>query len=144
MKRFRTSQPLFVLSQPLQNWHSHGLNWALSRPLLALSCPQLHFHVINRHSSDLFKHFHGLYNNLKASIDTLTASYYHSLIRNKKNFRMKQLQSHIWLPASSYMVKYLRISSYIRKSSSYMTLQLLHSEFPHIWGKFDFIFLSVI
>jgi hypothetical protein len=27
---------------------------------------------------------------------------------------MEQLQSHIWLTASSYMVKYLRISSYIR------------------------------
>ncbi len=25
-------------------------------------------------------------------------------------------------------------------SSSYMTLQLLHSEFPSIWGKFDFLF----
>jgi hypothetical protein len=28
---------------------------------------------------------------------------------------MEQLQSHIWLTASSYMGKYLRISSYIRK-----------------------------
>jgi hypothetical protein len=24
-----------------------------------------------------------------------------------------------------------------------MTLQLLHSEFPYIWGKFDFLFISV-
>ncbi len=24
-----------------------------------------------------------------------------------------------------------------------MTLQLLHSEFPYIWGKFDYLFLSV-
>ncbi len=47
---------------------------------------------------------------------------------------MEQLQSHIWLTASSYMAKYLRISSYIRSPSSYMTLQLLHSEFPYIWG----------
>jgi hypothetical protein len=30
-------------------------------------------------------------------------------------FTMEQLQSHIWLTASSYMVKYLRISSFIRK-----------------------------
>ncbi len=30
-------------------------------------------------------------------------------------FIMEQLQSHIWLTASSYMVKYLRISSFIRK-----------------------------
>ncbi len=32
-----------------------------------------------------------------------------------RKFRMEQLQSHIWLTASSYMGKYLRISSYIRK-----------------------------
>jgi hypothetical protein len=32
-----------------------------------------------------------------------------------RKFRVEQLQSHIWLTASSYMGKYLRISSYIRK-----------------------------
>ncbi len=32
-----------------------------------------------------------------------------------RKFRMEQLQSHIWLTASSYMEKYLRISSYIMK-----------------------------
>ncbi len=32
-----------------------------------------------------------------------------------RKFRVEQLQSHIWLTASSYMEKYLRISSYIRK-----------------------------
>jgi len=32
-----------------------------------------------------------------------------------RKLRMEQLQSHIRLTASSYMVKYLRISSYIRK-----------------------------
>jgi hypothetical protein len=32
-----------------------------------------------------------------------------------RKFRIKQLRSHIWLTAFSYMVKYLRISSYIRK-----------------------------
>ncbi len=31
-----------------------------------------------------------------------------------RKFRVEQLQSHIWLTASSYMGKYLRISSYIR------------------------------
>ncbi len=30
-------------------------------------------------------------------------------------FRVEQLQSHIWLMASSYIGKYFRISSYIRK-----------------------------
>ncbi len=39
----------------------------------------------------------------------------------------------VWLTASSHLRKYLRISSY-------MTLQLLRSEFPYIWGKFDFLF----
>ncbi len=37
---------------------------------------------------------------------------------------MEQLQSHIWLTASSYMVKYLRISSYcmLGNPSSYISL----------------------
>ncbi len=62
-----------------------------------------------------------------------------------RKFRMEQLQSHIWLTASSYMVKYLRISSYIRKPFIIysMTLQLLHFEFPYIRGKFDFFYISV-
>ncbi len=50
-----------------------------------------------------------------------------------KKFRMGQLQSHIWLTASSYMGKHLRISSCL-------TLQLLHFEFPYIWGKSYFLF----
>ncbi len=52
---------------------------------------------------------------------------------------MEQLQSHKWLSASSYMAKYLRISSYIRKPfSSYLTLQLLL-----IYRvKFSFLFIS--
>ncbi len=32
-----------------------------------------------------------------------------------REFRRDRLQNHIWLTASSYMVKYFRISSYIRK-----------------------------
>ena len=32
-----------------------------------------------------------------------------------RKFKLEQLQSHIWLTASSYIGKYLRISSYIRK-----------------------------
>ncbi len=49
---------------------------------------------------------------------------------NIRKFWVEQLQSHIWLTASPYMGKYLRISSYIIGSpSSYMTLQLLHSNF---------------
>jgi hypothetical protein len=74
----------------------------------------------------------------------------HTLIKKKiifssyiRKFRMEQLQSHIWLTASSYMGKYLRISSSLGSPSSYMTLQLLNSEFPYKWGKILFSFLSV-
>ncbi len=52
------------------------------------------------------------------------------------------MQSHIWLTASSKMVKYLLISSYIRKPFLIydFTPDPIPSEFPHIWGKFYFIF----
>jgi hypothetical protein len=53
---------------------------------------------------------------------------------------MEQLQSHIRLTASSWG----NISAFpqtLGSPSSYdMTLQLLHSEFPYILGKFDFLF----
>ncbi len=55
----------------------------------------------------------------------------------RRKFRRERLQSHIWLTASSNMTKYLRISSN-------MTLQLLPSEFPYIWGKFIFLFYQCI
>jgi len=59
-----------------------------------------------------------------------------------RKFRMELLRSHIWLTASSYMVKYLHISPYtvLGSPSSYMTLQLLHSESPYKWGKSYFLF----
>ncbi len=54
---------------------------------------------------------------------------------------MEQLQSHIWLTASSYMGKYFFAFPHILGShSSYMTLQLLHSEFHNVGGKFSFLF----
>ncbi len=65
-----------------------------------------------------------------------------------RKFRMEQLQSHIWLTASSYMScmgKYLRISSYIRKPFliyDFATIPLWISLYS-IWRKFDFLFLSV-
>ncbi len=37
------------------------------------------------------------------------------------------------------MIKFLRISSYIRKPFVIYDFALLHSEFPYIWGKFYFI-----
>ena len=41
-----------------------------------------------------------------------------------------------WLKASSYTVKYLRISSYIRKPFLIYDFELIPFEFPYIWGKF--------
>ncbi len=79
----------------------------------------------------------------------------------KRKFWRDQVQSHIWLTASLYMVViYWRISSYIRKPfliyefatdpiwspSSYMNLQPIPSWiYLHysIWGKFRF-FISVL
>jgi hypothetical protein len=56
---------------------------------------------------------------------------------------MEQLQSHILLTASFYMGKYFRI--YVLGSPSlHMTLQLLHSEFPHSYVEnLIFFFISV-
>ncbi len=39
-----------------------------------------------------------------------------------------------------YGEMFLAFPHTLGSSSSYMTLQLLHSEFPYIWGKFDFLF----
>ncbi len=62
-----------------------------------------------------------------------------------RKFRMEQLQF-----AKSYMTNGLlnphiwgNICTFphvLGSPSSYMTLQLLHFEFPYIWGKFDFLF----
>ncbi len=52
----------------------------------------------------------------------LSSSCQNTMIKNKikfssyiRRFRMERLQSHIWLTASSFLVKYLRVSSYYRK-----------------------------
>ncbi len=45
---------------------------------------------------------------------------------------------HSYTNTSSYMVKYLCISSYIRKP--FLTLQPIPAEFPYIWGKLSFLF----
>ncbi len=56
-----------------------------------------------------------------------------------RKFRMEQ--SHIWLTASSHIWGNICSFPHILGShSSYMTLQLLHSEFPYMWGKFSFLF----
>ncbi len=64
----------------------------------------------------------------------------HNLIKKKikcssyiRKFRMEQLQGHIWLTACAF-------PHILGSPFSYMTLQLLHFEFPYIWGKFDFHF----
>ncbi len=55
-------------------------------------------------------------------LHTALYSMYCTLIKNKikfssyiRKFTLDRLQSHIWLTTSSYMVKYLRLFSYIRK-----------------------------
>ncbi len=48
---------------------------------------------------------------------------------------MDQLQSHIWLTASSYMGKFCAFPHILGSPSSYLTLQLLHSEFSYIYGE---------
>jgi hypothetical protein len=56
-------------------------------------------------------------------------------------FRLEQLQIHIWLTASSYMGKYLRISSYIRKSFLiYVWLATAPLWISLYMRKFDFLF----
>ncbi len=59
---------------------------------------------------------------------------------------MEQLQSHIWLTASSYMGKYLRISSYIRKPfliNEFATAPLWISWYT-VWRNMIFFFISVL
>jgi hypothetical protein len=53
---------------------------------------------------------------------------------------MEQLQSHIWLTASSYMGKNLRISLFIRKPFLIYDFATAPLWIPYIWGKFDFLF----
>ncbi len=58
---------------------------------------------------------------------------------------MEQLQSHIWLTASSYMVKCLCIYSYIRMPFlKYGFATAPFWIFSYIWGKFYFIFFNVV
>ncbi len=68
-----------------------------------------------------------------------------SHIRKFRNSEIQQLQSHKWLPASSYMMKYNCAFPHILGSppSSFRTLQLLHSAFPYIYEEnFIFFFIS--
>jgi hypothetical protein len=63
-----------------------------------------------------------------------------------RKFRVEQLQSHIWLTASSYMGKYLRFLLFphiLGSPSSYMTLQLLHSEFPYTVYEENLVFFFI-
>jgi hypothetical protein len=60
-----------------------------------------------------------------------------------RKFCMEQLQSHIWLTASYIWGNIFTFPHILGSPSSYMTLQLLHSEFfflLYIRGKFYFIF----
>ncbi len=72
------------------------------------------------------------------------------LIKKKIKFRREQLQSHIWLSKTNGLgPPHIWGNIYVFPQilvipSSYMTLQLLHSEFPYIWGKFEFLFCQCI
>ncbi len=48
-----------------------------------------------------------------------------------RNFIMKQLQSHIWLTAPHMWENICAFSHILGSPSPYVTLQLLHSEFPY-------------
>ncbi len=50
------------------------------------------------------------------------------------------VQSHRRLTASSYMVKICAFPHKLGSPSSYITLHLIPSEFPYIWGKFFLLF----
>ncbi len=54
-----------------------------------------------------------------------------SLIYNE--IQRDRVQSHIWLTASSYMVKKLHVSSYIEKPFLIYDFAPIPSEFPYIW-----------
>ncbi len=57
-----------------------------------------------------------------------------------RKFRREQLQSHTWLPAFSYMTKYFRISSYIRKPFFIYNFYILN--FLRYEENFIFFFIS--
>ncbi len=52
---------------------------------------------------------------------------------------MEQLQSHIWLTASSVWLSICAFPHILGSPSSYITCQLLRSELPYMWGNFFFI-----
>jgi hypothetical protein len=64
-----------------------------------------------------------------------------------RKFRVEQLQSHIWLTASSYIGKYLPISSYIRKHFliyDFATAPLWISLYMRkIWFSFLSVYISL-
>jgi hypothetical protein len=78
-------------------------------------------------------------------------SHSYALKKKKINFFPKYKEIHSGAVAKSYMSKGFPIYQEMGKyfpiykeavSYMYMTLQLLHSEFPYIWGNFDFFFIS--
>ncbi len=57
-----------------------------------------------------------------------------------RKFRVEQLQSHIYKEGLPIWGNAQIVPHIWGGRKSYMTLQLLHSEFPYIWGKYDFLF----
>jgi hypothetical protein len=75
---------------------------------------------------------------------------YCTLIKKKIRFSSYYKEIQGGAVAKSYMTNGLLINGEIfahflilGSPSPYMTLQLLHSEFPYKWGKFDFLFYQL-
>jgi hypothetical protein len=86
-------------------------------------------------------------------VSTLCFIFCYTLIKKKTIFysyirksRRERLQSHIWLTVSSYMNKYLRISSYtvLGGPSSYMFCNRSHRNFLIYKENFILFFISAL
>jgi hypothetical protein len=88
-------------------------------------CTPTPFHSVYHNIQSVRSSWDGRYTPPISSLPCTPGGVTSALIKNKiklssyryckRKFRREQLQSHIWLTASSYMTKYLHISSYIGK-----------------------------
>ncbi len=114
-----------------------------SKPLpFSYNCRHRRTNEYRRKSRCLFHYITSLLPMFLVCYYSLWLSKLHWKKENQISLISKEIQN--GAVASSYMIKYLPVSSYTRKPFliQYITLRLLHSEFPYIWGKLDF-FLSV-
>ncbi len=132
---------------PLWKWHcnyhenvnssrrkiKHNQRWYLN--LLKIEIIE-HILGLNDYSKDLSAYLYRCGSSKSPTrVPVCTDKKRKSKFPNIRKFRTNRLQSHIWLTASSYMVKSFRISSLLGSPSSYMTLQPIPTEFPYIRGR---------